>query len=85
MASCSDDKYLKIWTLNGLAHDIEAHQKEIYSLRWSPAGPGSRNPNAKSCVATASFDRTVKVIDPQTGSTINHLTSHGGSVYFSGG
>ena len=81
LASCSDDHFMKIWTMQGLAHNIEAHDKEIYSVRWNPAGPGSRNPNAKSKLASASFDKTVKVWDPQTGTCLNHFKEHDGSVY----
>jgi len=84
LASCSDDSYLKIWTMSGLAHNIKAHDKEIYSIRWSPAGPGSRNPNARSCIASASFDCTVKIWEPDTGKMMNHLKSHDHSVYWLG-
>lgn len=26
-------------------HDFRAHTKEIYTMQWSPTGPGSNNPN----------------------------------------
>ena len=27
-------------------HDLQAHQKEIYTIKWSCTGPGTPNPNA---------------------------------------
>jgi transducin (beta)-like 1 len=26
-------------------HDLQAHSKEIYTIKWSPTGPGTNNPN----------------------------------------
>ena len=40
LASCSDDMSLKIWTMekDTCVHDLQAHQKEIYTIKWSPTG-----------------------------------------------
>ena len=82
LASASDDQYIKIWTLNsGLAHDLHAHSKEVFSLRWSPAGPGSTNPNGTAYLASASFDKTVKIWDPTRGICMHKLVGHQESVY----
>ena len=27
-------------------HNLQAHNKEIYTIKWSPTGPGTMNPNA---------------------------------------
>jgi hypothetical protein len=39
----------------------EGHAKEIYTIKWSPTGQGTANPNQRLLLATASFDKTVKV------------------------
>jgi transducin (beta)-like 1 len=61
LASCSDDSTAKIWTLEGLKADLKGHLKEIYSAKWTPTGPGSRNPDKELRLCTASFDGTVRV------------------------
>jgi hypothetical protein len=42
-------------------HDLQAHKKEIYTIKWSPSGPGTDNPNSNVMLASASFD-TVSVV-----------------------
>ena len=67
LASCSDDSTAKIWSLEpskdseGLVHDLRGHSKEIYTVRWTPTGPCSANPDKPLLLCTASFDGTVKV------------------------
>lgn len=74
LASCSDDSTAKIWALNnengddisngstsGLKHDLRGHTKEIYTVRWTPTGPKSANPDKPLLLCTASFDGNVKV------------------------
>jgi WD40 repeat protein len=46
----------------GLRHDLSGHKKEIYTVRWTPSGPGSQHPDRPLNLCTASFDGTVKVI-----------------------
>ena len=60
--------------------DLTAHTKEIYSIKWSPTAPGSANPNADLQLASASFDATVRLWDPHTGSS-KVLQKHTDSVY----
>ena len=67
LASCSDDMTLKIWTIKdapngGLVHDLQAHHKEIYTIKWSPTGPQTNNPNMNLVLASASFDSTVRFL-----------------------
>ena len=40
LASCSDDMTLKIWSIKQekCLHDLIAHKKEIYTIKWSPTG-----------------------------------------------
>ncbi|EFX73890.1 hypothetical protein DAPPUDRAFT_252599 [Daphnia pulex] len=40
-------------------HDSQAHNKEIYTIKWSPTGLGTENPNMNLILASASFDSTV--------------------------
>ena len=46
---------------DGLIHDLRGHTKEIYTVRWTPTGPYSINPDKPLLLCTASFDGTVKV------------------------
>jgi len=32
-------------------HDLQAHNKEIYTIKWSPTGPGTANPNMNLILA----------------------------------
>lgn len=32
-------------------HDLQAHSKEIYTIKWSPTGPGTSNPNSNIMLA----------------------------------
>lgn len=32
-------------------HDLQAHSKEIYTIKWSPTGKGTANPNMNSILA----------------------------------
>jgi len=32
-------------------HDLQAHSKEIYTIKWSPTGPGTNNPSANLMLA----------------------------------
>jgi transducin (beta)-like 1 len=54
VASCSDDTTAKIWSLESdrFVHDLRGHEKEVFSLEWSPTGPGSDNPNLDLVLAT---------------------------------
>lgn len=53
LASCSDDMTLKIWSMKQetCVHDLQAHSKEIYTIKWSPTGPGTPNPNMNLILA----------------------------------
>jgi len=37
----------QIWDMqhHTCVHDLQAHNKEIYTIKWSPTGPGTNNPN----------------------------------------
>ena len=92
LASCSDDMTLKIWSMDRdtSVHDLSAHQKEIYTIKWSPTGPGGKgkgerdnylqlsagtnNPNMNLVLASASFDSTVRLWDVERGTSVHKLT-----------
>lgn len=62
-------------------HDLQAHSKEIYTIKWSPTGPGTHNPNMNLTLASASFDSTVRLWDVERGACIHRLTKHTEPVY----
>lgn len=45
---------------NHAVHDLAAHSKEIYTIKWSPTGPGTANPNQRLMLVSASFDNTIR-------------------------
>ena len=82
LASCSDDSTAKIWTAEeGLVHDLRGHLKEIYTVRWTPTGPGSANPDKPLYLCTASFDGTVKVWLATSGAIVHSLLRQSQPVY----
>lgn len=62
-------------------HDLAAHSKEIYTIKWSPTGPGTANPNMNLILASASFDSTVRLWDVERGNYLYTLTKHTEPVY----
>ncbi|KAF8571420.1 hypothetical protein P879_01450 [Paragonimus westermani] len=83
LASCSDDMTLKVWDMHHehCVHDLKGHTKEIYTIKWSPTGPGTVYPNAQLCLASASFDSTVRLWDVETGKCQRVLSKHSEPVY----
>lgn len=43
----------QIWSMkqDTCVHDLQAHSKEIYTIKWSPTGPGTNNPSASLMLA----------------------------------
>ncbi|GAA52971.1 transducin (beta)-like 1 [Clonorchis sinensis] len=83
LASCSDDMTLKVWDMHHehCVHDLKGHTKEIYTIKWSPTGPGTAYPSAPLCLASASFDSTVRLWDVETGKCQRILSKHSEPVY----
>ena len=83
LASCSDDMTLKVWCMDKdtCVHDLQAHSKEIYTIKWSFTGPNTPNPNANLVLASASFDSTVRLWDVERGDCLHTLTRHKEPVY----
>jgi len=85
LASCSDDCTAKVWDVNSdrkdPMYDFKSHQQEIYTVKWAPTGPGSKNPNKKPLLATASFDGSVRLWNVQDGTCIQVFSRHRDSVY----
>lgn len=40
-------------------HDLQAHSKEIYTIKWSPTGPGTSNPNSNIMLARWEISHSV--------------------------
>ncbi|CAM9519547.1 unnamed protein product [Heterosigma akashiwo] len=83
LASCSDDGTAKIWNpdKDSFVQNLCEHTKEIYTIQWSPTGPGTDNPNKPVHLASASFDATVKLWDVEYGKSIYTLSRNDESVY----
>ena len=85
LASCSDDKTAKVWSVSSSdskpVHDFRDHEREIYTIKWSPTGPGSPNPNMPLLLASASFDTTVRLWDVNAGKCVQVLSKHTDPVY----
>lgn len=85
LASCSDDCTAKVWDVNSdrtdPMYDFKSHQQEIYTVKWAPTGPGSKNPDKKPMLATASFDGSVRLWSVQDGTCIQVFSRHRDSVY----
>ena len=85
LASCSDDCTAKVWDVNASNSlpkwDFKSHQQEIYTVKWSPTGPGSKNPNKPLMLATASFDGSVRLWNVYDGTCARILSRHRESVY----
>jgi len=43
-----------------LVHDLTAHTKEIYTIKWSPTGPGTANASQRLMLVSASFDTSIR-------------------------
>lgn len=54
LASCSDDHTAKVWSMkqDSSLHDLCQHSGDIYTLQWSPTGPGSAHPSTTPILAT---------------------------------
>mmetsp|Transcript_22403 Transcript_22403/g.55540 ORF Transcript_22403/g.55540 Transcript_22403/m.55540 type:complete len:948 (-) Transcript_22403:932-3775(-) len=85
LASCSDDCTAKVWDVNSdrkePMYDFKSHQQEIYTVKWAPTGPGSKNPEKKPLLATASFDGSVRLWNINDGTCIQVFSRHRDSVY----
>ncbi|KMZ60691.1 transducin family protein / WD-40 repeat family protein [Zostera marina] len=83
LASCSDDRTAKIWSLkyDNCVHNLTDHEKEIYTIKWSPTGPDTCNPNQKLILASASFDSIIKLWDAELGKLLYNLHGHKQPVY----
>ncbi|EEC81890.1 hypothetical protein OsI_25707 [Oryza sativa Indica Group] len=73
----------KIWSMkqDKCVYDFKEHTKEIYTIRWSPTGPGTNNPNQQLLLASASFDSTIKLWEVEQGRLLYSLAGHRQPVY----
>ena len=85
LASCSDDCTAKVWDVTSdkkePLYDFKSHQQEIYTVKWAPTGPGSKNPDKKPLLATASFDGSVRLWNIEDGTCTQVFSRHRDSVY----
>ena len=70
------------WTqLNFLCEPYRLRCSFFPSLYRAPTGPGSKNPDKKPLLATASFDGSVRLWNVQDGNCIQVFSRHRDSVY----
>jgi len=83
LASCSDDRTAKLWNCDagGAVATFSEHTKEIYTIEWAPCGAGTANPGARPLLASASFDATIKLWDPESQQCVRTLAKHTDPVY----
>jgi WD40 repeat protein len=85
LASCSDDCTAKVWDVESdrtdALFDFVSHDQEIYTVKWSPTGPGSPNPDKIPLLATASFDGSIRLWNITDGSCFRFFNQHVHSVY----
>lgn len=76
LASCSDDKVIKIWS-PGQAKSVATlagHEREIYTVRWRPAGLAER-------LLSASFDGTARLWEVETAKCVKKFPRRKQPVY----
>jgi transducin (beta)-like 1 len=66
---------------NMWVHSFDDHKKEVYTIRWSPCGEGSANPNKPLLLASASFDSDIMLWDVETTKRVQWLRNHTNPVY----
>ncbi|KAM3385624.1 hypothetical protein ACQJBY_009428 [Aegilops geniculata] len=73
----------QIWSVkqDKCVYDFKEHTKEIYTIRWSPTGPGTNNPNQQLLLASASFDSSIKLWEVEKGHLLYSLAGHRQPVY----
>ncbi|KAM3366056.1 hypothetical protein ACQJBY_015544 [Aegilops geniculata] len=73
----------QIWSVkqDKCVYDFKEHTKEIYTIRWSPTGPGTNNPNQQLLLASASFDSSIKLWEVEKGHLLCSLAGHRQPVY----
>ncbi|XP_076889584.1 WD40 repeat-containing protein HOS15-like [Bidens hawaiensis] len=57
-------------------HDFKDHDKAVYTVKWSPTGPTTNNPNKQLLLASGSHDSTVKLWDVESGGLYHSLNGH---------
>lgn len=70
LASCADDKLIKLWNMKGTCSDLVGHTKEITQIKWS----------TKKILASASYDSSIRIWDTEHCVCLHTFNKHDEAV-----
>lgn len=74
---------MKIWSLrqDECVQDLQGHTNNVYTINWSPTGPGTIHSNKTRILASGSCDSTIRLWNVERGVCIETLNKHTDQVF----